>query len=479
VHLATLISFDSKQHPSSNMPPVRAPSRTQSTSVPVFALKWQTSAEIQPSHILAFAGGGGSAKTGIGNSIKIYIDYDKSTISIDTGEEIVVAIDVFATKRGAFLAAGVRDSVKVFYIPLGNDDDGQVAREIANLEIANHQGVNAVQWNSNGSAIIAGCENGSVCLISVQFHPQDVTQLDLRVDTELEGHMKAVCSVSFHPTNPGVMISSAKDGTCRVWNMGQSGDDKCMKVLDCKIYDPKNPKPTPQMLNPKLGQCLVRGCAFGDVEGRIIYTIQSGRKGGAFLSVWKLVRRVIPNSDPNGSPTFSFEFQETERRQVSDYPVSAMSLSGDMKTLSLGDTNGSITLLNTATLQRVKFWESAHDLPVTCIAARPLPLPLAGEELTGISVDGISASADNKLTFVTKQRKSTLKPIKDGKKMRKLHPFGVSYLLHLLICIMVWYTSRVAYDVCKDSTDMKKCILNTVIWADARSNRPGVAYMPH
>jgi WD40 repeat protein len=464
-----------------NMPPVRAPSRTQPTSVPVFALKWKSSTELHPSHILALAGGGGSAKTGIGNSIKVYIDYDKSSISIDTGEDIVVAIDVFATKREILLAAGVRDSIKIFYIPFGgiDDDVGEAAKEIANLEIANNQGINTVQWNSSGTAIVAGCENGKVCLISVQFHPQDVTQLDMRVDTTLEGHIKAICSASFHPTNPGVMISSAKDGTCRIWNMSQEGDDKCMKVLDCKIFDPKNSKPTPQMLNPKPGQCLVRGCAFGDLEGRIIYTVQSGRKGGAFLSVWKLLRKVIPNSDPNGPPSFLFEFQESDRRQVSDYPVSAMSLSGDMKTLSLGDTNGSITLLNTESLQKVKFWESAHDLPVTCIAARPLPSPLAGEELTGVSVDGISASADNKITFVTRQRKSSLKSIKDGKKIVKSHVFGLSYLFHLLVCVMVWYTSRVAYDVCKDSIDLKECVLKTVLWTAETSNRPGVGYLPH
>eukprot|EP00553_Chaetoceros_curvisetus_P012608 CAMPEP_0204637930 /NCGR_PEP_ID=MMETSP0717-20131115/37822_1 /ASSEMBLY_ACC=CAM_ASM_000666 /TAXON_ID=230516 /ORGANISM="Chaetoceros curvisetus" /LENGTH=316 /DNA_ID=CAMNT_0051657485 /DNA_START=93 /DNA_END=1039 /DNA_ORIENTATION=- len=315
--------------------------------------------------------------------------------------------------------------------------------------------------------------------------------LSMNVDFELEGHIKAVCSCSFHPTNPGVLISSAKDGTCRLWNLGMEGDDKCMKVLDCKIYDPKGPKPTKQnILNPKPGQLLVRGCAFGDLGGNVIYTIQSGRKGGAFLSVWKMLRRMVPGEmeinpqNPNGPPRpkVVFELAETLRLKVSEFPVSAMSLSGDFSTLALGDTNGSITLLSTLNdkFKRIKFWECAHDLPVTVIAARPLPLPLNGEELTGVAVDAISASADNKLCFVTKQKRSTLKKKKEkAKSGQKRYGGGMfSYLIHLILFVMIVYAIKVSYDVCHedytgfhDIEGVKQCVIHTVMWASP--DRPG------
>lgn len=467
------------------MPPVKAPSRTQSSAVPVFALKWQASQDNPPYHVLAYSGGGGSAKTGIGNSIQVCINYDETSISIDTGEDIAVALDMFITKACVFLAVGIKNSVKVFYISLQNqheshedvdhDEQTEEVKQIAHFDLSNEPGVNALQWNNEGSALVVGCESGKVHLISAQRHPENITKLTLRPEIELDGHVKAICSVCFHPTNSGVMMSSAKDGTCRIWNMAQEGD-KCMKVLECKIFDPKGPEPSSQILNPKIGQCLVRGCAFGDLEGKTLYTIQSGRKGGAFLSVWKFVRRAIPSSDENVPSTFQSDFQEIDRRQVSIYPVSAMSISGDMKTLALGDTNGSITLLNTKTLRKDKFWESAHDLPVTCIAARPSIRPLSGEDLTGVVVDSISASADNKLTFVTKQRKSSLKSAKSGSNTQ--HMLGLSYIFHVLICIMIWYASRVAFDVCRGEDDVKDCILNKVLWAGPSSNLPGIAFLP-
>lgn len=466
--------------------PLKLPSRVQPTAIPIFALKWHSSPAILPSHILAYAGGGGSARTGIGNTINIQID--TQTILIDTGVEIGVALDILITQSALiYVAIGISDSIKIYFIDL-EKSEAVLAGEV---DFGKGSGVNAVAWNAYADTIVAGCENGKVQIATVEF--ENDTSIHLEKTFELEGHIKAVCSCAYHPRNPGVLMSSAKDGTCRVWNLEIDDDDKCMEVLECKIYDPKGPKPNANILNPKPGQLLVRGCAFGDLDGRVIYTIQSGRKGGAYLSVWKLLRRavpgetVIPPDNPNGppQPKFVFEFRETLRKQVSKYPVSAMSLSGDFTTLALGDTDGSITLLSTDSFKRIKFWECAHDLPVTCIAARPLPMPLAGEELTGVAVDAISASADNKICHVTKQRKSTLKPKRkergNGSGTRSL---GVLYPVYLVLFAMMVYSIKVAFDVCHgefaglgDIMGVKQCVLHTVLWA--ASDRPGIAFIPH
>jgi|AntRauTorckE5430_2_1112549.scaffolds.fasta_scaffold18188_1 WD40 repeat protein len=464
--------------------PLKAPSRVEPTTIPIFALKWHSSPAILPSHILAYAGGGGSARTGIGNTIKINVD--TQTITIDTGVEIGVALDILVTQSALiYVAIGISDSVKIYLIDLEQSE----AVLAGTIDFEKGAGVNAVAWNAYADTIVAGCENGKVCIAEVHF--ENDTCIKLTKTFELEGHIKAVCSCAFHPRNSGVLMTSAKDGTCRVWNLGIDGEDKCMKVLDCKIYDPKGPKPIEKILNPKPGQCLVRGCAFGDLEGRVIYTIQSGRKGGAYLTVWRLIRKpvlgetVTPPNDPNGppQPKFVFDFEETMRKQVSKYPVSAMSLSGDYSTLALGDTDGSITLLSTEKFKKIKFWECAHDLPVTCIAARPLPVPLAGEELTGVAVDAISASADNKICHVTKQRKSTLKPKRKEKKNAKMR-LGAFYPIYVILFAIMVYAAKVSFDVCHgefvgmdDIVGVTQCVLHTVLWT--ASDRPGIAFVPH
>eukprot|EP00557_Chaetoceros_sp_GSL56_P013755 CAMPEP_0176484208 /NCGR_PEP_ID=MMETSP0200_2-20121128/4331_1 /TAXON_ID=947934 /ORGANISM="Chaetoceros sp., Strain GSL56" /LENGTH=523 /DNA_ID=CAMNT_0017880665 /DNA_START=53 /DNA_END=1621 /DNA_ORIENTATION=+ len=507
------------------MPVLQSPSRTQPTAIPIFALKWYTHPSVLPMHILAYAGGGGSAKTGIGNTVNVQIitsDDDTNSsynhgsdgvssledltasIAIDTGIDIAVALDILvqsapsssssSSRPYIYLAVGIGNFVKIYLIKnhsISHDDNGDndndhwEAVEIGSIELEKSSGINTVSWNSTGDALVAGCENGNVCIISVTFgnesscgmRSQSPLQLQLHLVHELKGHIRAVCCSVYHPKNPLVLMSSAKDGTCRIWNLGMAkqnenendeNDNLCMEELQCRIYDPKGPAPkAANILNPKPGQCLVRGCAFGDLDGRILYTVQSGRKGGAFLSVWKLIRRACTieeqEQEQEKGPKFVFEFKETMRKQVSNFPVSAMSLSGDYTMLALGDTNGCITLLSTATFQKIKFWDGAHDLPVTCIAARPLPLSLSGEDVTGVRVDAISASADNKLCYLTRQRKSTLKKkqgsggsgsggggVLVGAKSSKRVLTIVFYPIHLIVFAMIMYAIKVSVDVCHE-----------------------------
>ena len=50
-------------------------------------------------------------------------------------------------------------------------------------------------------------------------------------------------------------------------------------------------------------QILVRGCAYGDLEGKTMYTIASGKRGPAYLTKWKtLVPLNNSSSSPGGPP---------------------------------------------------------------------------------------------------------------------------------------------------------------------------------
>ena len=49
-------------------------------------------------------------------------------------------------------------------------------------------------------------------------------------------------------------------------------------------------------------QILVRGCAYGDLEGKTMYTIASGKRGPAYLTKWKTLVPLNNSSSPPGGP---------------------------------------------------------------------------------------------------------------------------------------------------------------------------------
>ena len=86
-----------------------------------------------------------------------------------------------------------------------------------------------------------------------------------------------------------------------------------------------------------------------------------------------------------------------------------MSQSADGSLLALGGVDGTITLWNTETLKILKKFPEVHELPVTCIAARPYSTPLQGDD-EGIVMHALSASADSKFALLTLQRRGPKKP---------------------------------------------------------------------
>ena len=485
---------------------LKPPSRSEPITFPVFALTW-TATPTSPNSarsIVVCSGGGGSGKHGVKNLVRISIQDDdprvSRTVSIDTKEMVAFCVAIREV---------VENNVSIFWICIGTGDLVQMytlnvipcegipdeAQLVSEVNVGKGYGTNSLAFSPLNDALVVGCENGNLCL--VKWNGKDLKLK--KTDLEYMGHTKAVCKVEFHPTQPNIVISSAKDGTCRLWNLQLLPNEACVDQMTCSIYDAAHPPKDQKLLNPKPGQNVVKGCAFGDFEGRVVYSIQSGRKPdktgkkrGSFLSVWKLVRRVVPlvdektpvsapkersgRKEPNMQEVLKFE--EQLRVPVSNYPASAFSLSGDLSTIAIGDTDGSITLLSTTTFKPVKHWANVHDLPVTCIAARPLPVGLAGEQKYGVTVDAVSCSADNQMVFLTKQKRSTLKTSKTSDSGSSLFRFWF-----FLVLIVFAYIGKVSYDVClyefesgHDFKVAKECVVHTVLWAS--SNRPGVESVP-
>jgi len=520
------------------MPPPRPPSRTDLITFPAFASTWHGSPSLPPSNtggvsVVAYSGGGGSAKTGVFNLINVSTAFQaeeggeaagvvKNEFQIDTGEQIGVGVAVHRPRTAtsinddALLAAAVGDEIRIYSIPLNPDaipdeageKDNAMALLRGSVVVGDKFGCNAVSWSPMGNAVAVGCENGRVRVYMVlpsgggNSSSGGSNSLELRLVSDCEGHEKAVCSVHYHPRG-GAVLSSAKDGTARIWDVrGDGGVGTEMAQLKCQIESTAKPAAAPpgSGRNRRQPQILVRGCAFGDLEGKTVYTVASGRKGSAYLSKWRVSPEKRPMPTP-GKPPLSaakaraskpkLKIVEELRMECYPFPVSAVSISGDASHLALGGVDGTVTYFNVETMKPAKKWFEIHDLPVTCIAARPTHLPLPGEEEEGINVDVISASADNRLSKLTLQRRSR-KRNRDGGGggfgfgmgfgLLSLL-FSLSFFFFVCLGIILAILTQLSWEACeveissKDFMATKDCIWNTVLWAP--SDRPGVSMPPH
>lgn len=460
-------------------PKLKPPSRYDAVGIPIFGMYWYGDPG-DGSSILAYCGGGGSAATGVKNRLYIEIaggqDDDQSKeqqqqqqpqggssssndepIVVETGNQLGVAINItknpITNKISLFLALGTK--INVYSLP-----EAKLEQELSIGATVHAIGVNAM-----ADTIALGCENGSINVYNIE-RDYLVNELPSYVCDEGPdvGHTKPICAVAFAPRAKDLIVSSSKDGTARVWQKGQ-----CISVLKCSIVDPRAP-PTPKNRQNRIVTVMVRGCAFGDLEGKLVYTVASGKRGRAFLSKWAFDEKEN-------------QFQCFERTVCSDHPISAMSMSADATTMALGNANGTIYLWSLLKWKVIKQFPNVHEFPVTCIAARPYDVPFKGEEESGVRFNAFSASADAQLARLTTQRK-----VPKSASSKNSAGFPLAEYLNWLVkwVLIFWILSPLARDMwgqCGGHSDMKgfgaklKCVRDNVLIAP--SSRPGIDVPPH
>lgn len=424
--------------------PVRPPSRIDTITFPVFGLSWYGN-PADGTSIVAYCGGGGSAKTGVFNKIVVQIN-GSDPKEISTGDQVCVGIQVYQNpiSQKYWLLGAVGNSVVRYSLPEGTlQGKANVASD----------GANAVATNAMADRLAVGCESGDVHLFEISDDSNDFVPLAV-----CQGHVKAVCAVAF-ALRSKILVSSAKDGTAKVWNYESN---QCQATLKCQVPPPKSAPKRPQ-------QILVRGCAFGDLEGKVIYSVASARRGEAYLYRWL--------------STGSSDYQCDQRIECSPVPVSAMSLSADAGMLALGGVDGTITLYNTETWKVLKKFKEVHELPVTCIAARPYSTPLKGDD-EGVVMHALSASADSKFALLTLQRRGPKKASSGGGGGSGTVVFSTSFLIWMgLLSWAMYYVVQETQQKCQDEWNehaygkMYECFLHTVLIAP--SSRPGILVPPH
>jgi WD40 repeat protein len=425
------------------MPPkLRLPSYVKTITLPVFGMDWFGQ---NGDSIVAYCGGGGSAKTGVNNKIMLLLNGGEDEITISTGDQVCVAVNVYQEHSTGivWLLGAIGNDVVRYKLP--------ECEEAGRVTVGG--GCNALAVHAMGEVFAVGCDDGMVHVYNFGSNGGDWQKL-----FQCEGHVKCVCSIQF-ALRSSLLISSAKDGTARVWKQG----GECIAVLQCDITDPKAPPPKIKPSRP--AQVLVRGCAFGDLEGKAVYTVASGRKGKAFLTRWL--------ADPAADGSYKIDI----RTDIHPCPISAMSLSKDAGLLALGGVDGTIILFNVGTWKKLKQFKELHELPVTCIAARPYATPLNGD--TAVPLHAISASADSQMGMLTLINKVPKKPSAASTASATGSPSTLTVLLWLLVVYFSYVIGSETVLLCGtgDNSMSLDCVYHTVLIAP--SSRPGILVPPY
>jgi WD40 repeat protein len=435
------------------MPPPRPPSRIEPLPIPVFGISWFADPANGRS-ITAYCGGGGSAKTGVKNLVVIQDGVD-AELTISTGDKVGVALQIYKnpTSNKLWMIVALGSKICRYSIPEGELDATLLVTTEDSCEP--NESCCAVAINGMTDRIAVGCDSGLIMIYATS---------DEKVGGEIPlitciGHTKGICAICFS-LRGGKILSSAKDGYARVWDVN-TGTNISDMLCNCDEA-PTNRAPL---------QILVRGCAFADMDGKVVLTVASARRGKAYLAQWF--------QEKDGE-----SYKCAIRSECSPNPISAMCMSQDGRLLSLGSVNGSIILWSVLDWARLKVFPEVHDLPVTCIAARPFDVELQGENFTGVQIHAKSASADGQMACLTLQRKALNKS--NGSPTSSWD--GIMLSIHRLIVasFILWFISPIAHiavDKCGYLFTERRwelvgnCLIDEVLIAP--STRPGISSIPH
>mmetsp|Transcript_13584 Transcript_13584/g.18641 ORF Transcript_13584/g.18641 Transcript_13584/m.18641 type:complete len:220 (-) Transcript_13584:1185-1844(-) len=201
------------------MPPPKPPSRVDNIPFPVFGCTWFGVPALPPKNtgcsVLAYCGGGGSAKTGVNNKINLAVTVTapppasdgepgggevgssittKYNVNIGTKEQVCVGVHLFdggqALGGGVYLLAAVGDEVRLYTVPLqappeptlSPEDETKILKQkddtdkpppgleylLGSIHVGDKYGSNAVSFNPVDSTVVVGCENGHVVLFQME-----------------------------------------------------------------------------------------------------------------------------------------------------------------------------------------------------------------------------------------------------------------------------------------------------------------------
>ena len=426
---------------------------TQINKTPLF-----TCCSLHPLPLLAVAGGGGSSKTGIQNTInletaKFTSPTDVTTVhEIPTGELICTALAVAALSDDHVLLAAATAATCDIYV-VSRSSKAVSCTSVASFKCCDdEQGINSMCFSSDSSLLVLGSERGDVAifkLTALPTTPSSPAPLTVTSIATVPGaHSKApVCAVCF--ISPSQFDTGGKDGFLRLWDVQNDALASPPTGSSSHQITIPPPKPVPgarpeNARQKELNKQVMVRCLSYNPSTNIIYTVSSGRRGGSYLHKWSptspasLSTTCVNNEYPSSSLTSIAR----EDAKHSTYTVLCVGgVDGSVRSfIDFHKDKGEVLAFTGDPLEpgrglglfgvRGAGVVECHDLPITAICRG-----------SGEGVDVVSVSADAKTVRIKVY----------GKTVAAGNPLA-SWLFVFLVILVAMYLKVVSESYCGGST---------------------------
>ena len=338
------------------------------------------------------AGGGGSAKSGVGNQVIVSIVETRPTgvqaeerLTYSTGEQLATSVDLSVTRRllalsvdaGCLIlgcvagdAPGSRHLVRLCFTETDFPATPATAKTApGGRDEPPPRGCQNVARFSpvQEDIVVTGGDDGTLRMWQVTVpNLTAVEQRDafdegaeqpefvLAQVLQMRAHTGPIKDVSFHPSGRLVATSSS-DGTCRIWSL-ESG--KTLQILPAD----------------SAGGLTYRSIRFSARRSDLLFTLQvpTGRHGSSQIVVWR--------NEAGPDALDSKKWGLARAVAACDCRGTAFSVSSDGRYLAVGDVKGTISLYDQQTLELHKRIPEVHALAVTGLTFAPAQTPEAAAQ---------------------------------------------------------------------------------------------------
>jgi WD40 repeat protein len=226
--------------------------------------------------------------------------------------------------------------------------------------------------------MVTGGDDGICRLWAINVSKK--TSWSVKPLVQMEGHTGQILAVSFHP-NDALVGTVAKDGTCRVWNVVSGKMVK--EVPFVPGLGGSSPAGAPASTKQEYKDCMF------STGGNYLLAIQRTERGAVYLVEWRTTKVRT-----------AMQLTYSRRLRLYKYPSTSLKMSENGDYLALGNIDGTVTIIDVETFQRVSTTK-CHTAPVTGVSFAPD----ATAAVHGVQEVVASCAGDNKLVM-TKVAKS-------------------------------------------------------------------------
>jgi WD40 repeat protein len=133
---------------------------------------------------------------------------------------------VFHPSSSLLAIHGRSDKMQLWRLPSGTSPASCVAKWKAH-----HSWIECCKFHSNGEIILTGSTDRTIKVWRIQQKPDGT--IDVCCIATLNDHQDTVNSITIHPTNPSIFVSTSMDCTARIWRLSPDfSSATCILQLD-------------------------------------------------------------------------------------------------------------------------------------------------------------------------------------------------------------------------------------------------------